>query len=171
MILFKTPRLVVRYFTENDKASFYRVAGSQEVMQYIRPVKSRVHSDQFLMENLRMYQSGSCIGRFAVFEKRTEHFIGTFSYLYLSGESDFHIGYALVNAAWGKGYASELVKGGIPYFFAHTNYPHLWAITSPENLASQRVLLKNGFSTEEPRLEEGKEVQVFRILKPTQNSK
>ena len=166
MILFKTPRLIVRYFTEMDKTAFFSVAGSKEVMQFIRPVKSRQDSDQFLMENIRMYQQGSCIGRFAVFEKEKQHFIGTFSYLYLSGDADFHIGYALVKAAWGKGYATELVKAGVPYFFAHTQYPHLWAITDQENLPSQKVLLKNGFLAEAPRLEDGKMVNVFRILKP-----
>jgi RimJ/RimL family protein N-acetyltransferase len=171
MILFKTSRLIVRYFTEKDKAAFFSVAGSEEVMHYIRPAKSREASDQFLMDNIRMYQQGSCIGRFAVFEKTSHNFIGTFSYLYLCGDADFHIGYALVKEVWGKGYATELVKAGIPFFFAHTQYPHLWAITDPENIPSQKVLQKNGFQAEEPRLEDGKMVNVFRILKPDQKAK
>lgn len=144
MILFKTHRLVVKRFTDKDADLFFQVNGSPEVMQHIRPAKSRKESDEFLQDNIRFYRDDSLLGRYAVFTRRG-NFVGTFSYLYLSGEADFHIGYALVPSAWNRGYATELVRAGVPYFFAHTPYPSLFAITIAENTASQKVLLKAGF--------------------------
>ena len=167
MILFKTQRLIIRYFTKEDEEAFFSIAGNQEVMQYIRPVKSRESSNRFLTENILMYQTGSCIGRFAVFEKKQSFFIGTFSFLYLGGEADFHLGYAFIKSAWGKGYGTEIVKAGTAFFFDHTTYPHLFAITDVNNIASQKVLLKNGYTEEAPRWEEGKWVNQFRINRPT----
>jgi ribosomal-protein-alanine N-acetyltransferase len=72
-------------------------------------------------------------------------FLGTFSFLYLSGDADFHLGYALVPEAWGQGFATELVKIRHPYFFQRTDKATVFAITSAANTASQRVLLKAGF--------------------------
>ena len=46
---------------------------------------------------------------------------------------------------WGKGYATELLNKGIQYFFANFNTSRLFAITQPENIASEKVLVKTGF--------------------------
>ncbi|MES2005934.1 MAG: GNAT family N-acetyltransferase [Bacteroidota bacterium] len=163
MTLFGTNRLQVRRFTGADSDAFFEINGSQQVMKYIRPPKSRVDSDAFLQENLNLYQEGSCLGRFAVIEKGSLRIAGTFSFLYLSGEADFHIGYALLPWAWGKGYATELVEEGIAFFFRNTQHPQLFAITVPGNAASQRVLEKTGFQYKEARPERGETLSLFVI--------
>lgn len=163
MILFETNRLVVKRFDHSDDHAFFLINGSEEVMKYIRPAKSKHESDSFLEDNIRFYKEGSVLGRYAVFTKDDNRFVGTFSYLYMSGEADFHIGYALVPEAWGLGYATELVKVGTPYFFENTARPSLFAITVPENIPSQNVLLKNGYARK-GRSEEGdKSLEVFVI--------
>ena len=102
MILFETERLYVRRYRSDDEESFFRINGDEEVVRFIRPVKSRTESNAFLHENINVYKEGSVIGRFATCEKRTDKLIGTFSFLYLSGETDFHLGYALLREEWGK---------------------------------------------------------------------
>ena len=145
MLLFETERLIIRKFNKGDTEAFYLLNSNPEVLKYIRPVKSREECSDFLAENINLYKEGSAIGRYAVVEKQTGQVVGTFSYLYLSGESDFHIGYAILPESLGKGYATELVKNGVPYFFVHTGKKELFAIADPDNIQSQRVLLKNGF--------------------------
>ncbi|MEI8075173.1 MAG: GNAT family N-acetyltransferase [Bacteroidota bacterium] len=142
---FETDRLLVRQFTPEDADDFYLFNSSEPVMRYIRPTKNRVESDAFLEENFNLYLDGFPYGRMFVADKTTGKFVGTFSILYLDGEADYHIGYAFMQEYWGKGYASELVKMGTQKHFERTNHSHLFAITQPLNIASERVLLKNGF--------------------------
>jgi len=166
LFLFETGRLIVRKFTMEDAEAFFQVNGNEEVMRYIRPVKSRDDSDAFLAENLRLYQDGSVVGRYAVFEKSSGSFCGSFSLLYLSGEADFHIGYALLPAVWGIGFATELVKAGIIHWFEKTNHASLYAITESANAPSQRVLLKTGFLPQSRLIENDKIVEHFYINRP-----
>jgi ribosomal-protein-alanine N-acetyltransferase len=163
MILFETERLIVQRFSADGQELFFRVYGSPDVMHFIRPAKSKEDCDAFFRENLNFYQDHSLLGRFAVFAKTDGQFIGSFSYLYLSGEADFHLGYALVPEAWNKGYATELVRTGIPHFFEKTSHPAVFAIVSPRNIASQRVLVKAGFGHKEQSEESGSAVEVFYI--------
>jgi RimJ/RimL family protein N-acetyltransferase len=142
---FETDRLLVRQFTPADADDFFLFNSSPEVMKYIRPVKTREESDEFLEENFNLYLDGFPYGRMFVADKFTGCFVGTFSILYLDGEADYHIGYALMPSFWGMGYASELVRFGSAIFFERTNHTSLFAITQPENTASETVLLKNKF--------------------------
>lgn len=143
---FETDRLLIRKFTVDDADDFFLFNSSALTMRYIRATKSREESDAFLEENFNLYLEGFPYGRMFVADKLTGNFIGTFSLLYLDGDADYHIGYALLPEYWGRGFASELVKFGTAIFFERTNHPHLFAITQPANKASERVLLKNGFT-------------------------
>lgn len=161
MLLFETDRLLVKRFTTEDVDAFYQINSNPDTMRFIRPVKNRDESDQFLLENLQFYLDASVLGRFAVIEKLTHMIIGTFSFLYLSGDADFHVGYALLPEAWGKGYATELVGKGIDYFFQKTIHPTVYAITESENMASKQVLFKSGFQINGLREEYGKSLELF----------
>jgi ribosomal-protein-alanine N-acetyltransferase len=163
MKLFETERLTVRRFTAADADDFFLLNGNAEAMHYIRPPKNRADSDSFLNENLNLYLDGSTLGRFAVYAKISGNFVGTFSFLYLSGEADIHLGYALIPAAWGKGYATELVRTATPWFFAQTGKKEVFAITDAENLPSQRVLLKSGFTRKGQTVENGQTLELFHI--------
>ncbi|MEO8172222.1 MAG: GNAT family N-acetyltransferase [Sediminibacterium sp.] len=163
MILFETERTVVQRFTPEDGGNFFRINGDPDVIHFIRPVKTREESDVFLQENLNFYLDTSCLGRYAVFAKADCRFLGTFSFLYLSGEADFHLGYALVPEAWGQGFATELVRSGIPYFFQRTDKAAIFAITSAANTASQKVLLKAGFIHKGQVEEHGQMLEFFYI--------
>lgn len=161
MILFETERLVVQRFKPDEEELFFQVNGNPEVMHYIRPAKTKEASGIFFRENLDFYLDHSILGRYAVFQKEDGQFVGTFAFLYLSGEADYHLGYALLPAAWNLGFATELVRAAIPYFFAKTTHPAVFAIVSPENTASSNVLLKVGFAHKERSEEGGKPVDVY----------
>ena len=49
---------------------------------------------------------------------------------------------------WGKGYASEAISLFVPFLFETRLEGRIQAITSTENIGSQRVLEKNGFTFE-----------------------
>jgi len=167
MILFETERLIVRRFTADDAEWFFLLNSNEQAMQFIRPAKNREQSDAFLLENLNFYLDSSVLGRYAVLEKGSGNFVGTFSLLYLSGDADFHLGFALLPDEWGKGFATELVQSALIYFFTHTSKKEVFAITDADNQASQHVLLKSGFYKKGQIEEYDKTLELFIITNDT----
>jgi RimJ/RimL family protein N-acetyltransferase len=146
MTIFETADWLIREFTFEDAGPFFLINSDEQVMRYIRPVKSKEDSDVFLSENIRQYRERPGTGRWAVAEKNSGRIIGMFSLLPMEGDAGkLHIGYAFLPDYWGKGYATVLLNAGSAYFFEHNAHDALYAITRKENVASERVLLKCGF--------------------------
>jgi RimJ/RimL family protein N-acetyltransferase len=72
--------------------------------------------------------------------------IGTISYF--KSKDCTGIGYMLVPEERGKGYGSEAVQMIVDYLFLHKDIVRIQAETHPDNLGSQRVLEKVGFTRE-----------------------
>ena len=160
---FETERLLVRQFQESDGDDCFSFNGNEQVVKLIRPVKNRQESDVFLLENIFLYNKGFPYGRMHVAEKNTGNFIGIFSLLYLDGEADYHIGYGLIPQACGKGYGAELVKYGTAIFFGRTSHTALFAITDPENIASEKLLYNFGYQLDGSYLSHGKALNLFKM--------
>lgn len=161
-IIFETPRLVVRkYIFEEDADNFFRLNGDPEVMRYIRPAKSREECIEFLKEIIAKAEENPGIGRWAAIEKLNGVFVGSFAIIPIEQTEDIQLGYALLKEQWGKGFASELTKGGLDYYFRTTEAAHIYAITEKPNTASQKVLLKNGFTFDSIKKEEGKDLLMY----------
>lgn len=165
MILFDTERYIVRRFTMADEQDFFLINGHPEVMKFIRPVKSKEACAIFLTENIQLYHDDSIIGRYMVIEKKSSLLVGTFSFLFLSDNLNYHIGFGLLPAFWGQGIAQELVQKGITYFFENVSKNELFAITDPANKASKKVLLKTGFLSSKNKLEKERLLDLFVIRK------
>lgn len=65
---------------------------------------------------------------------------------------EIELGYRLKRSAWGKGYATEAARAVLEWALGPDGprLSEVIGITHPENLASQRVLLKVGFEREGP---------------------
>lgn len=164
--LFETERLAVRQYTLQDEEHFYQFSGNEEVMRYIRPIVTKEESDKLLAQNIQSYLSNPNTGRWAVIEKATGKYIGSFSILSMeSDNSRLHIGYALLPQYWGQGYATELLRNGLIFFFNHHTNSIVYGITEEANTASQKVLIKCGFSHYSRLQEHGKEIVIFVLNK------
>jgi RimJ/RimL family protein N-acetyltransferase len=163
MKIFETKRLTVRPYTEADKDHFFSLAGDEEVMRYIRPVQTKEESDRFLQENIDFYRMYPQMGRWAVEEKETRRFVGSFAVIFIPHSALIQLGYSLRKPEWGKGYATELTRAGLNYVFRVMKLPLIYAVTEKDNMASQKVLLKAGFKNELSYREEGKDLIRFII--------
>ncbi len=163
MILFESERLYVQPYTSADADIFFQLNGDPEVMRYIRKAKTKIESNLFLHDNLALYKRAPGLGRFAVFTKDEQQFIGSFSLLLLDDTDEFHLGYALLKPFHGKGYATELVKASLSYVFKKIKKEKVLAITIKENLASQKVLVNCGFVQTGTRMHDGAEVMEFEL--------
>ena len=166
-IIFETDRLIVRqYDFETDTENFYLLNGDDEVMRYIRTTKSKEECDVFLRKAIESYRINPLMGRWAADEKATGKFVGSFAIIPIEGSEDIQLGYALLKENWGKGFASELTKAGLDYYFKNTNADHIYAIAEEGNVASHKVLLKNSFVADGTKKEDDKELLKFIYRRP-----
>jgi len=166
-IIFETERLIVRqYDFEIDAENFFLLNGDDDVMRYIRATKTKEECDVFLKKAIDAYKINPLIGRWAADEKATGRFVGSFAIIPIEGSDDIQLGYALLKENWGKGFASELTKSGLDYYFKNTNADHIYAIAERDNIASHKVLLKNGFIHDGIKKEDEKELLKFIYRNP-----
>ena len=159
MVIFETERLVIRRYTLNDEENFFRLNGDPELMRYIREARDQKECSLFLRRNIVYYEQHPLMGRWAMDEKTTGAFIGSFAIIPVeSADSkrnhEIQLGYALLKHHWGKGYATESTLAGRQYAFDVMKLPQIVAITETENTASQNVLLRCGFQ-QQPNIQEG----------------
>ncbi|HWB26196.1 MAG TPA: GNAT family N-acetyltransferase [Chitinophagaceae bacterium] len=162
--IFETERLAVRQYNAQDDDLFYQLSSNEEVMRYIRPTVSKEDSDKLLVQNIHLYLSRANTGRWAMFERHTGNFVGSFSILAMdSDNAKLHIGYALLPQFWGRGYATEILRGGIGFFFRYHSSNTLYAIAEERNTASQKVLQKCGFTYQNSQMEKEKILLLFTL--------
>jgi len=161
-IIFDTERLIVRqYDFDIDAENFFLLNSDDDVMRYIRATKSKEECDVFLKRIIETYKINPLIGRWAANEKTTGTFVGSFAIIPIEDSDDIQLGYAFLKEYWGKGFASELTKAGLDYYFKKTNASHIYAMAEEANIASHKVLLKNGFVRDGIKKEEEKELLKF----------
>ena len=85
-------------------------------------------------------------GQYFMVEKKNTTKIGYIAHF--KSKDCIAIGYLLVPGERGKGYGSEAVQMAVDYIFLHKDAVRIQAETHVDNIASQRVLQKAGFSKE-----------------------
>jgi RimJ/RimL family protein N-acetyltransferase len=167
MIIFETERLTVRQYSfDADAENFFLLNSNKDVMRYIRPVKTREECDAFLKEIILNAEENPGMGRWAAIEKGSNASVGSFAIIPVEGTDDIQLGFALLPVYWGKGFASELTRAGLDYYFSTTVADHIYAIAEEPNIASQKVLLKNGFVPDGTIQEGEKQLLRFIFRKP-----
>jgi ribosomal-protein-alanine N-acetyltransferase len=160
-MIFETERLRVRPYTMDDLHLFFQLNGDEEVMRYIRPVQTFEQTREFLQKIITDYAFRPGTGRWAMFSKEDQQFIGSFAIIPVEGSDKLQLGYALTKNNWGRGYATESVRGGLHYALHKLNLPEIAGITYPENIPSQNVLLKNGFVLHKTFKEEDRYMHLY----------
>lgn len=160
MIILETERLYLRRFVPGDAAGFYRLNGDPELMRFIRPVKDREQSDAFLAQAIAAYETEPFGGRWALIEKQTHRFAGSFVLIPLEG-AGWQVGYVVLQEFWSQGYAFEALQATVRHAFEEIGLPKVFALTDPDNTASRNLLTKSGFVLQETTTRDGKPVCLF----------
>ena len=171
MIIFETERLSIRQYTKADEEHFFRLNGDAEVMRYIREPKNRAECSLFLARNIDLYQQNPLMGRWAMEVKETGVFVGSFAIIPVENTEDYSVseiqlGYALLKDYWGKGFATESTLAGKQYAFDLMKLSRIVGITTTDNFASQKVLLRCGFEQQPNITQAGKELCYFASKNP-----
>ena len=169
-IIFETSRLIVRNFTDADYDNYFSLHGNAQVMQYIRPAQTREDSDAKFEETILNIVPHSFMGRWAVEEKASGKFIGSFIIAPIPDDvTKMQLGYSFLPEYWGKGLATEVTKAGLNYFRDKTSLTEIYAVIETPNIASHKVLLKAGFLPFATKMDGEKELLVLIVRREDQS--
>lgn len=83
----------------------------------------------------------------------------------MDGQREIEIAYMLASEYWGQGLATEAAQVIRNYGFEQLGYHRLISLIDPENIACQKVAMKNGLTYEKDITMEKKTVRVYAIHK------
>jgi len=163
--LFETQRLLVRQITTDDLEAMYLVYSDPIAMQYVEngnPI-TRDECQKWVGVTLSNYTSRG-YGMSAVTLKTDNSIIGFCGLVHPSGQSTPEIKYALLQAFWKQGYATETVSAMLKYGIEVHGLSRIIATIHSRNTASERVLRKVGmYHSESLANEDGTFTMVFEL--------
>jgi len=169
----ETERLLLRRVAETDVPEIKALRGNPETMKFIpRPL---VTTDDEALEHFKMIdekiENNTGIN-WAITIKGNSKLIGIIGHYRIQPENHrCEIGYMILPEYNGQGITTEAIKAVLEYGFEDLNMHSIEAVIDPDNVASERVLQKNGFVKEahilENELWDGKfwDTVIYSILK------
>ncbi len=144
----QTLRLDLREFVASDCDDVYRLDQDPRVTRYINGGKraTRAQVATVMRRIPRNYRRYPGLGTWRAARRDTGAFIGWFSLKYIPRTVEVEVGYRLLHEAWGQGFATEVARELVRYGFEDVGLYRIIGLTHPDNVASQRVLLKAGLA-------------------------
>jgi [ribosomal protein S5]-alanine N-acetyltransferase len=153
-----TSRLHLRPFTAVDHEAIHAVYADPEVMRYVGHGAHRSMAET--VRALRVYADileAHGYSFLAVVEREGGVLVGDAGLNPLGGRGpDVELGYTVAQAAWGRGYATEVGRALVEHAFTTLGVPRVVAQVEPANAGSRRVLEKLGMTAREERIAYGR---------------
>ncbi|HEV8083468.1 MAG TPA: GNAT family N-acetyltransferase [Chitinophagaceae bacterium] len=144
-IIFETPRLILSRFTIADAPLIFLLNSDPEVLKYVHePVLENEDHAKKIIENIILPQYKNNLGRWAVYTKNDNAFIGWCGLKHMPDPCIIDLGYRFLKNSWGKGYATEAARHTLQYGFRNLYIDIITGRAHIENVASQKVLKKIG---------------------------
>lgn len=137
---FRTKRLYLRTLTEADAGIVRSLFGNEfeteeDALDHIRWINNNAYENRFIINfYIWLNTTNQCIGRVYLHSKPE-----------LNGEVE--IGYGISEEFRNNGYATEAAAAVVKHAFENAGQKVLAAIVKPENIPSQRVIEKLGFTS------------------------
>jgi [ribosomal protein S5]-alanine N-acetyltransferase len=145
-----TPRVVLRWISEDDVDALYEIFSDPQVMRYWStvPLADREAAAEMQREIAGGNESETML-KWGIALRDTGTVIGTTTLFNLNRDNGrAEIGYAMARAYWGKGYMNEALKALVSHAFDVMGLRRLEADVDPRNAASIRSLERLGFQRE-----------------------
>lgn len=159
-LILETERLWLKPLELSHTAEFFKMDSNPKVHEYLwqKPVET-VDETIKIIENVLTQYKNNDIGRFAIYLKETNEFVGwcglKFNTDVVNNKTNFYdIGYRLAEKFWNNGYASEAASEWLRYGFEELKLEKIVAAAHVDNNASNRILQKIGLQFTEVYFEE-----------------
>ena len=146
MLILHTPRLRLRWFTPADAAFVRRLLNDPGWIANIgdRGVRTRRQAALWINNRLMETYGRLGFGFWAVERKSDGALMGMCGLIKRDTLLEVDVGYALMPAFRGQGYAREAAKACVHYAHDVLGMPEVWGITGPDNAPSAAVLQQIG---------------------------
>jgi len=146
----ETDRLLLRRVDSNDVNEIFAIRSDPETMKYIpRPLVENVEQAQAHIDMISDKIENNEGINWAITVKDHPKLIGIIGHYRIKPEHyRAEIGYMLHPDFHGKGYITEAIEKVVAFGFDKMKLHSIEAIIDPENIASEKVLEKNGFVKE-----------------------
>ena len=157
------PRIYLEKLLPQDFESFYTLTGNEKVMAMIteRALSKEEARKKFnyFLENNELHKS---FGSFKVLEVLSSKLLG-FAKLEITKEKpeEAELGYMLLPEFWGRGLGNEIAEHLLEVAKSDLKLNRVYANTDPNNLASRKILINNGFTSEEVGEIDGLPSEIF----------
>ncbi|MEK5529439.1 GNAT family protein [Viridibacillus sp. FSL R5-0468] len=148
--ILETDRLILRKVTEVDASSVLKYMSDNEVVKHIglEPFNTVVDAMDEITWYQTIFEQGTGI-RWGITLKENNEVIGSCGFLNrVPKHFRTEIGTELSKEYWGQGIASEAFEAVIKYGFENFKLQRIEALIDPENIASQKLVEKQGFIKE-----------------------
>ena len=148
-ISIETERILIRNLKDQDLAAFTDMRNDQRIYSYeptyLTELQGTPESTMKAIQNMDLNRDRQCI--LGIYETcDPDALIGLAEfYDYKTSGKVISIGYRLKPEYWGRGIGSCCVRALVEFIQDHTEVELVTAHVIPENKASSRCLLKNGF--------------------------
>jgi RimJ/RimL family protein N-acetyltransferase len=141
----RTERLILRRWTDADRAPFAALNADPVVMEHMQGLLSRESSDAFVDRIERHWEEHGW-GLWAVEVPGVAPFVGYVGLWpadYLA-DGMVEVGWRLARAYWGNGYATEAAREALRVGFEEVGLDEIVSFTVPQNVRSRRVMERIG---------------------------
>jgi [ribosomal protein S5]-alanine N-acetyltransferase len=145
-----TPRVVLRWISEDDIDSLYEIFSNPQVMRYwsTAPLAERAAAAE-LQREIADGNESETMFKWGLALRESNTVIGTTTLFNLNFDNGrAELGYAMGRAHWGKGYMNEALNALVSHAFEVMELRRLEADVDPRNAASIRTLERLGFQRE-----------------------
>lgn len=147
MFSIETERLRLRLFQPDDIPDYFALIHSDpDVMRYITGSPLSIERSQGLIERFIEHHQQHGFSVWAVADKDTGTVVGHGGLITLPTKVDIEVDYGFGKQYWGQGYATEVARAVLRFGFEEANLNQIYALSFPENSASQRVMQKLGMT-------------------------
>jgi RimJ/RimL family protein N-acetyltransferase len=162
----ETERLHLREWRESDLSAFAEFWADEATARFVGGICTREDA----WRRLAMYMGHWALrgyGMWAVEDKASGHLAGYCGPWNPEGWPEREIGWGLLKAFHGRGYATEAARRARDFAYRELGWPTAVSYIAPENAASQRVAARLGAVFERPGELRGHPVGVYRHPSPS----
>ena len=168
-----TERLHLRQLTHADAEAINHIFSDPQVIEFMSepPLHSTEKAIE-LIDWMNGWYEKQAAARWGITLKGDDRVIGTIGFHKWNRDNRYaDLGYDLLPAHWGHGYATEAARAVVGWCFANLDLHRMQADCTDGNLRSERTMLKLGFRPEglwrEQCWEHGRFVDIkqFRLLR------
>jgi RimJ/RimL family protein N-acetyltransferase len=159
-IRLETQRLILRPPIERDLEAWAALNTDERAMRFIGGCRSRAESWLGLATAAGMWSLRG-FGLFSVIEKASNRWVGRIGPWVPEGAPGTEIGWAVLPAVWGQGYATEGARAAMQWAFEHRGWTEVIHCIDPANAPSIGVARRLGSQLLRAGEAHGRKLQIY----------